>query len=100
MDGLRSTRYYKHDNFFNIVELLIENGADGNAETSDGWTPLHKLCRHYSYPNLIDLIELFIVNGADVRVKTQNGKTALDLFLHSPVNKHKNRPQILKLLKN
>ncbi len=56
-----------------IVELLIANGADGNAK-GDGQTPLHGA----AYWGNKEIVELLIAKGADVNAKTNDGETPLD----------------------
>ena len=39
-----------------IIELLIDNGADVNAKTNDGRTPLDGAMRFYNHPETADLL--------------------------------------------
>ena len=56
-----------------LIEFLIENGADINARTSHGFTPLLYAAKngHHS------IIELLVVNGANVEIKDEAGLTTL-----------------------
>ena len=56
-----------------IVELLIANGADGNAK-GDGQTPLHGA----AYWGSKEIVQLLIAKGVDVNAKTNDGETPLD----------------------
>ena len=56
-----------------VVKAALENGADVNAKTNDGWTAL----MYASYKKPIDVAKLLIENGADVNAKTNDGWTAL-----------------------
>ena len=58
-----------------IVELLIDKGAELNIKDDDGVTPLHEAVRSISHK---DIIELLITNGADINAKTKRGSTPLD----------------------
>ena len=49
-----------------IVEALIENGADINIKGHFGYTALHEACRK----NNIDIVNILIKNGADVNIKS------------------------------
>lgn len=49
-----------------IVEALIENGADINIKGYFGYTVLHEACRK----NNIDIVNILIKNGADVNIKS------------------------------
>lgn len=60
-----------------IMDLLLENGADINDRDYYGKTPLFK----FSFMSCKDIVEFLIKNGADVFAKNNEGKTALDLRL-------------------
>lgn len=49
-----------------IVEALIENGADINIKGYFGYTALHEACRK----NNIDIVNILIKNGADLNIKS------------------------------
>jgi hypothetical protein len=58
-----------------VVRLLLEHGADVNAQSQDGWSPLH---RASSY-GALEVVRLLLEHGADVEAKKDDGKTALQL---------------------
>ena len=79
---MRKTREARHHCILPsliIAELLIEKGADVNAKSNRGYTPLHEASDH----GKIEIIDLLIAKGADVNaiiVSGRNqGKTPLDL---------------------
>ena len=57
------------------VELLIAKGADVNARTGNGFTPLH-----WGSDNK-EIAELLIAEGADVNTKDAAGMTPLDFTI-------------------
>ena len=65
---LASTSYER-----NIVEFLIERGADVNGKTYDGETPLF----HAAWHNLRDVVELLINRGANINAQNNDGQSAL-----------------------
>jgi len=52
----------------------VDGGADINAKTPSGWTPLHYAARRGHYK----VVELLLAKGADVNAETKDGRTALD----------------------
>jgi ankyrin repeat protein len=63
-----------------VVEFLLRNGANVNAKTMNGWTPLA-----FVWP--VDMAALLIANGADVRIASKFGTTVL----HGAVNRDNHR---------
>lgn len=47
---------YELINYLSTVEILVNNGADLNARTEEGDTPLDLAKRHFGYPELAELI--------------------------------------------
>ena len=58
-----------------IVELLLECGANPNAITSDGATPLHCAFQYCAF----EIAKLLIKGGADVTMKTADGQTPFEV---------------------
>lgn len=56
-----------------LVEYLIENGADIEARSDGQWTPLH----NQAYKGHRDGVELLLEHGADIEAKTSFGHTPL-----------------------
>jgi ankyrin repeat protein len=57
----------------NGVKECIENGADVNYISNDGWTPL----MWSSYKSHLKIVKTLIENGAEVNCKNKNGDTPL-----------------------
>jgi quinoprotein dehydrogenase-associated probable ABC transporter substrate-binding protein len=58
-----------------IARILIADGADVNAKSKKGVTPLMVAAAHDNPP----LVSLLLQKGADPKIKTPDGKTALDI---------------------
>jgi ankyrin repeat protein len=61
---------------YEVVKLLLEAGADANAQNSNdhwGTTPLHAA----AHANQAQIAELLIEHGADVNARDSNGKTPI-----------------------
>ena len=63
-----------------ITELLITNGADVNAKSNGGGTPLHQAAGNSHK----EVAQLLISKGADVNAKTKRGETPLDQAKRHP----------------
>jgi len=64
-------------NLINILQILIENGADVNVKMPTGCSPLHHLCQYYQHDDLTDVIQLVVQNRADVNARSSIGWTPL-----------------------
>ena len=58
---------------FQIVKILIENGAEINTQTNNGVTPLYQAAKN----GFGEIVQLLIENGADINMKNKNDETAL-----------------------
>ncbi|MGI4791245.1 MAG: ankyrin repeat domain-containing protein [Janthinobacterium lividum] len=60
-----------------VAHLLLERGANVNAQNSGGWTALFNA----ACSNKPEMVTLLLECGADGRLKDEDGDTALDLAL-------------------
>ena len=56
-----------------LIEFLIQNGADIQARSDGQWTPLH----NQAYKGDLDAVDLLLRHGADIEAKTSFGHTPL-----------------------
>lgn len=57
-----------------IVNILLQNGANINAKQSSGVTSLHSAAHN----GATEIVKLLLQNGADKEAKTKDGKSVLD----------------------
>jgi hypothetical protein len=72
---------YKRPQMERMVALLLDHGADIDAKTNQGDTPLHYASWRFEY----DLIELLVANGADINATDKDGQTPLAYAMDSPL---------------
>ncbi|KAJ4301553.1 hypothetical protein N0V90_003646 [Kalmusia sp. IMI 367209] len=69
-----------------IVALLLEQGADVNARSAGGWTPLHIACQKAKFLGRdFGVVSKLLENGALVNAQTTTGETPLHLAAESGV---------------
>ena len=77
LDGL-----LHHVKSVEVAKLLIQNGANVNANSQFGGTPLHSIINHRSLDmnqnNIVRLVDLLITKGANVNAVNDQGRTPLD----------------------
>jgi ankyrin repeat protein len=66
-----------------VIRLLLEHGADINAQDGDPGTPLHGASKF----GRLETVRLLLEHGADVEVKNNGGKTALQVAADSGYDK-------------
>ncbi|KAH8983535.1 ankyrin repeat-containing domain protein [Lactarius akahatsu] len=59
--------------------MLLDHGADVNAEDNLSRPPLHRMCEEYYWPDRSDFVQLLTERGADVNARGKDHKTALHL---------------------
>ncbi len=64
-----------------IAQYLLDNGANINAKTCNGWTAL-MYASSYGY---LDMVKFLVKNGADINAITNEGYTALNLALDKDI---------------
>jgi ankyrin repeat protein len=60
-----------------IVEMLLKNQANPNAQEQGGYTPLHAAAQNGD----VAMIRALLFGGADLTLRSADGKTPLDLAL-------------------
>lgn len=70
---------------FSLLKVLVENGADVNAQDDKGQTPLHWCTRFRIIENPFFKIRYLLENGADPTIKNHDGQLPRDFTtVHSP----------------
>jgi ankyrin repeat protein len=73
--GLRPLHSAAASASFEIVQLLVDHGADVSARQHGGWTPLHAAADR----GHVAMVEFLLSHSADPSQASDDGKTALDL---------------------
>jgi len=60
-----------------IVALLLEHGANANAQQNGGWTPLHSAAQNGD----LESARALLAGGADASARADNQQKPLDLAL-------------------
>ena len=68
-------------NKLEVVKLLISLGADINATSDTGNTPVLYACKLMN----VDVVKYLILHGADVRKPDNDGETCLMIAIHNAV---------------
>ena len=74
LKGATPLHYAAENGHVEIVRLLLQNGAEVNAKSNRGWTPLHWTTVIFGH---IDILHLLVENGADLEAQSNEGRRAL-----------------------
>ncbi|CAO3590577.1 unnamed protein product [Absidia cylindrospora] len=74
-EGLTALHHACDSGYTDVVQLLLDLGADINATTNDSETPLHYAC----ISEQAAAAQLLIDKGCDIAIKDADGQTAFDL---------------------
>ena len=73
-------------NFIEVMNYLIEHGADVNARDANGETPLH-LITELKYGADLDVVKFLVEHGADVNARNNDGWTPCDVAKDDDIRK-------------
>ena len=81
----RAAQFKKTDDSLEIIKLLLAKGADINAVTDKGWTPLMLLLSlsestDADYAQTVEALKIMLAAGADASLVTDKGKTVREMF--------------------
>ena len=69
-------------NWFKLAQILLDHGADANAEDIYGWTPLLLLsATQIRDDKALDLVRLLLEHGAELDKRNNDGQTPLQLAM-------------------
>ncbi|KOC69031.1 Ankyrin repeat domain-containing protein 49 [Habropoda laboriosa] len=81
-DGYTPLHRACYGNHVEIVEYLLQSGAQIDAKTNDEWQPLHSACCW----NNVECAAVLIANGADINARSKGDQTPLHLVSASSHN--------------
>jgi ankyrin repeat protein len=58
-----------------VIQLLLNHGADVNAQKEDRWTALHLA----AFNGHVQVVEVLLKRGADPHARTRKGETSFQL---------------------
>ena len=87
-NGLTALCHASHSGHSNVVQILLEGGADPNIQEEYGWTAL----MYASHNGYFEVVQMLLEGGADPNIQKKNGWTAL---MYSSENSH---PEVVKIL--
>ncbi len=68
-----------HSNTPAVLEVLLDAGAEVNAQSKKGRPPLHTAVGYRYYSDIPAIVEMLLDAGADPKTKDGSGKTPWDL---------------------
>ena len=69
-------------NWFKLALILLDHGADANAEDIHGWTPLHLLsASQIRDDEALNLVRPLLEHGAELNKRNNDGQTPLQLAM-------------------
>jgi ankyrin repeat protein len=79
---------------YEIIQLLIENGAPVNKKGFNDWTPLHMAAVRED----IEALKILVSNGADLSIRTEIDEYATPLEEAKALKKHKSVEYLKSLI--
>ena len=93
--GKMGASHYHRPDFFQVVEYLIAQGADVNAEDRRKRTALHNICSTYNGSELYTIVEMLVAANCDVKKLDRSKRKAVDYLIEKGVVDH---ADVIKLL--